>query len=305
MKVLWRQLLSSGIALLVGGFATYAAAQEDGKSHSDMSSEEIAKELANPNASLGFLAFQLDYVSYKGDFPGASSQSAYKLNFQPSLPYKIDANTNFFVRPLIPVFVDQPVPVVSGSSVVPQAGSNSFSAAGFEFDSTGVELGDIGFDAALGKSYSNGMVLIGGVVATLDTATDDRVGLGQYLLGPEFFVGKGAKWGFVGVLLSHQWDVGGDDDFDTSITGGQYFFTYNLKNAWQIQTQPTFSYNHEAESGDRWTFPLGIGVSKTTRAGNTPLKLSLQYWHYIEQADAFGPDFQVRFQIAPVVPLPW
>jgi hypothetical protein len=32
-------------------------------------------------------------------------------------------------------------------------------------------------------------------------------------------------------VVTHQWDVGGDDDFDTSITGGQYFFTYNLEDA--------------------------------------------------------------------------
>jgi len=32
---------------------------------------------------------------------------------------------------------------------------------------------------------------------------------------------------------------------------------------------------------------------------------AVQYWHYVKQADAFGPDYQIRFQIAPVAPLPW
>ena len=30
------------------------------------------------------------------------------------------------------------------------------------------------------------------------------------------------------------WDIAGDDDFDTSITGGQYSYAFNLKNGWQI-----------------------------------------------------------------------
>lgn len=50
---------------------------------------ELARRLANPNATLGFLAFPIDYVTYQGDLPGANSQSAFKINFQPSLPYPI------------------------------------------------------------------------------------------------------------------------------------------------------------------------------------------------------------------------
>lgn len=280
------------------------AVQAEGESAKKMSSEEIAKELANPNTSLAFLAFPMDYVSYKGDLPGANSQESYKISFQPSMPYPLGNGVNFFLRPLIPVYNDQPVPVVAGTDILTGDG-NDFTTQSQNFSSTGWELGDISFDAAIGKTFSNGMVMIGGVVGTLDTATNDDIGLGQTLLGPEFLLGKGGKWGFVGVLINHQWDVAGDDDFDTSVTGGQYFYTYNLKDAWQIQAQPTFSYNWEADNGNEWTFPLGIGISKTTALGKTPMKFSLQYWQYVEQPDPFGPDWQVRFQVAPVVPLPW
>ena len=69
--------------------------------------------------------------------------------------------------------------------------------------------------------------------------------------------------------------------------------------------QPTFSYNHEAESGNQLTLPLGVGVSKTVVLGGTPWKYSLQYWHYVAQPDGFGPQYQIRLQVAPVVPLPW
>jgi hypothetical protein len=272
------------------------AQAQDEQTGGETSAAAIAQKLADPNATLGQLSFPLDYVAYQGDLPGADSQSAWKLSFQPSLPYSISEEMNLFVRPLIPVFVDQPVPVV---------GDQGIGTASPDFNGTGVQLGDIGFDVALGKSFSNGMLLLGGVVGTLPTATDDSVGLDQYLLGPEVLVAKVGSWGAIGGLLTHQWDVAGEDSFDTNITAGQYFFTYNLKDAWQISMSPTFSYNHEADSGNKLTFPLGFGMSKTVIFGETPWRFNLQYWHYIETPDLFGPESQIRFSVTPVVPLPW
>ena len=275
---------------------TATAQAQDAASGGEPSAAAVAQKLADPNATLGQLSFPLDYVAYEGSLPGAESQSAWKLSFQPSLPYSLTDEMNLFVRPLIPIFLDQPIPVVGGQGVPGAAPS---------FSNTGVQLGDIGFDVAVGKSFSNGMLLLGGVVGTLPTATDDAVGLDQYLLGPEVLVAKVGSWGAIGGLVTHQWDVAGEDSFDTNLTAGQYFFTYNLEDAWQISMSPTFSYNHEADSGDRLTFPLGFGMSKTMIFGGTPWRFNLQYWHYIEKPDLFGPEFQIRFSVTPVVPLPW
>ena len=283
-------------AILLGALSPATLLAQDSQNDEAVSAEAIAEKLANPNASVGQMSFPLDYIAYDGDVPGAGSQSSWRLSFQPSLPYSLGEGVNLFVRPLIPIILDQPVPVV-GDQVITTAASN--------FDDVGVELGDIGFDVGVGKSFTNGMVLVGGVVGTLPTATDDAVGLDQYLLGPEFLMAKVGSWGAAGLLVTHQWDVAGEDSFDTSITGGQYFFTYNLGNAWQISMSPTFSYNHEAESGNRLALPVGVGVAKTMIFGGTPWKFSLQYWHYVESPDAFGPDFQIRFTATPVVPLPW
>ena len=77
----------------------------------------------------------------------------------------------------------------------------------------------------------------------------------------------------MGILLTHQWDVAGEDDFDTSITGGQYFYNFNLGKGRQIAAGPTFSYNHEARvttSGPyRWVSafprPLSRGAALEIR----------------------------------------
>ena len=252
------------------------------------SAAEVAAALSNPNTSLGSMNTQFDYIAYDGDIPGAGDAEAWRMLFQPSLPYPLSDSTNIFLRPAVPVIFSQDVPSPSGG-----------------FSSKGIDLGDISFDASLAKTLPGGLVLLGGVAGTLPTATDDALGLDQWLLGPEAAVAWVQPWGVLGALISHQWDIAGEDDFDTSITGGQYFYTFNLGDGWQINGSPTFSYNHEASSGNEWTLPLAIGFSKTTFIAGRPWKFGLQYWHYIESPDNFGPDYQLRFTVSPVVALPW
>lgn len=252
------------------------------------SAAEIAAQLSDPNTSLGSMNFQFDYIDYGGDLPGANDSSALRVLFQPSLPYPLGDTSNLFVRPAVPIIIDQDVPQSSGG-----------------FKSRGVELGDVSFDASYAQSLPGGFVVLGGLAGTLPTATDDDLGLDQWLLGPEAALARTRPWGVLGVLVSHQWDIAGEDDFDTSITGGQYFYALNLDNGWQINGSPTFSYNHEARDGDEWTLPLAIGVSKTMILNGRPWKFGVQYWHYLEAPDTFGPDYQIRFSISPVVKLPW
>lgn len=263
--------------------AQSAAAQEA----SERSAAEVAVLLAHPNTVLGTLNFNLDFTTYDGTLPGAGDQDGFTLGFQPVLPYPLKSGVNLFVRPLIPIVFQQPVPTADG------------------FEDVGTDLGDISFDAAVGKTYASGMVLVGGVVGTTPTATNDALGLDQWLLGPEALVAVVKKWGALGLLVSHQWDIAGEDSFDTSITGGQYFFVFHLGGGWQFNSSPTFSYNHEAESGQRWTIPLAAGVSKTMILGGTPWKFGVQYWYYVKSPDAFGRDRQIRLTITPVIPLPW
>jgi hypothetical protein len=252
------------------------------------SASEVAAALSNPNTSMGTLNTLFDAVAYDGDLPDAGSQRAFRATFQPSLPYPLSPATNLFVRPAIPVVFSQDVPTAEGT-----------------FESKGVDLGDISFDVFLGKTLAGGWVAGGGVVGTLPTATDDALGLDQWLLGPEVVLAKVSKWGVLGVLATHQWDVAGADGDGTSITGGQYFYAVNLKDGWQINGSPVYSYNHKATSGNAWTFPLAVGVAKTKIIGGRPWKFNGQYWHYVASPDTFGPAHQIRIGISPVVELPW
>ena len=274
-------------------------AQEEEKA---ASTDELAKELANPNATLGTMAFPIDFIMYNGELPDANKQFSTSINFQPSLPISLTQGVNLFVRPFIPVILTQPF-----------YGDNGF-------EQKGINLGNISADVAVGKTWPSKTITIVGAFAGFPTATDKALRTKEVTLGPEIMVAQLFSWGALGVMVNHAWGVSGntDDEVDpdefsimeniprhASITAGQYFYVVNLKNAWQITGQPTWAYNHRADKGGRFTFPIGTGVNKVTKFGKLPIKLTMQYWYYVAAPDAFGPQHQIRLQIAPVVPLPW
>jgi hypothetical protein len=256
----------------------------------EKSADEIAKEMSNPTAAVGSMNNNFDFKTFDGDLPESGDQTGFSYLFQPGLPFPQDNGFNLLIRPAVSILFKQPV----------------FDPASGEFEDEGTELGDTGFDVAYGTTYDNGVLFLFGAVGTLPTNTDDKVGVDQYRLGPEVLVGVLKKWGLVGILINQQWDVAGDDETDTSVTGGQYFYAFSLKKGWQIFSGPTWSYNREAPSGDRWTIPVGIGVSKTIILDSgMPMKFQAQYWKYVASPDSFGPDDQLRFTISPVIELPW
>jgi len=122
------------------------------------SAAEVAAALSNPNTNMGSMNFQFDYIAYDGDIPGANDAEAWRMLWQPSLPYALSESTNLFIRPAIPVIFKQDVPQHGGG-----------------FNSKGVDLGDISFDASLARTLPGGIVLLGGLAATLPTATSDPI----------------------------------------------------------------------------------------------------------------------------------
>ena len=287
-------------ALLV--LSAYLYAQDE---KPEKSSAELAKELANPNATLGQMLFPIDYVGYSGDLNNAN-QSGMVISFQPSLPIPLSEGLNLYVRPLIPVYLSQPV----------------IGADGFE---SKAGLGNISADVAIGKTWPSKFITLVGVFGGFPTASDDALRSRQVTLGPELMVAKLTSFGAVGLIVSHALGIVDASDPDqssatvlpdeywiaasgstnTSVTAGQYFYTINLKKGWQVAASPTYSYNHNGTDGNKFTFPLATGVQKVLKAGSIPIRIGAQYWYYVASPDAFGPQHQVRFTIAPVVPLPW
>jgi len=248
---------------------------------SQPSAEEIAAKLANPNAPMASLTFRLQYRTFDGDLPDASNQSGTTLAFQPSFPFTLSNGDVIFFRPNIPIQFNSPSPD-------PATG-------GFKGESG---LADIVFDVAYGRTTKSGMLFAGGVVVSLPTATSDALGTDRYSMGPEFMIGKLSKKYVLGMFPSYLWDVGGSGDADVNITNVQLFGTYLPGGGWNYGTSPILSYDH---NNDQWTIPLNFTFGKTVIWNGRPWKLSTELNYYVERADAFGPEWFIGFNVAPVV----
>ena len=245
------------------------------------SAAEIAAELANPNTPLATLSTKLQLRSFEGDLPNADDQNSTTLLLQPSFPFPLANGDSILFRPAIPVLLDQP----------------AYNAE--ELDFNGVSgLGDIAFDLAYARTTDSGVIMAAGIISSLPTSTDDRLGSRRFTLGPEFMIGKLSKKYVLGIFPNHQWDIGGSGDADISLTSIQAFGTYLPGGGWNVGSSPIMSYDHIS---DQWTIPLNLSFGKTVVMGGRPWKFGVEINYYVEKPDAFGPEWMVGFTVGPVV----
>ena len=248
----------------------------------ELSSDDLARELNNPNTPLAKLVIEYSATAFDGDLPGAGNENVNMILFKPAFPFPLneDGTQNFFVRPVLAYATEQPI----------------FDSDEGRFKSTS-GLGDLGFDVALGQSYDSGLILVGGIQGTLPIGADDLTG-DQYRLGPEFIVADINASRVLAAFPAHQWDISGDGP-SYSTTTLELFYLIFLPGGWTVGTQPKLSYDWEA---DQATIPLNLTVRKVVRLGNMPMQLSAGFDYYVEQSDDFGPDFGFKFSITPIVP---
>jgi hypothetical protein len=260
-------------AYLLFSLSTIAVAEEKQRS-----AEEIAKELANPNTPLASLNFKFQYRTFEGNLPGANSESGTTVLFQPSLPFPLDNGDLVLFRPAIPLIVDQPV----------------FNGTGFDSESG---IGDIVFDLAYAPKRDDGLLIAYGIIASLPTASND-LGTDRYTLGPEYLIGKITKKYVIGAFPNHQWDIGGSGNKSISLTTLQLFGTILPGGGWNYGTSPILTYDWKT---DQATIPLNFNFGKSVIWNGKPWKLSLEINYYVEQADTFGPEWMIGFNVTPVV----
>jgi hypothetical protein len=245
-------------ALLVPAllFGNVASAQDD--------TQELAKKLSNPIASLISVPFQFNYDSGYGPNDG---DKAY-VNVQPVIPITVNDDWNLISRTILPIAWQDDIAGPSG-------------------DQFG--LGDITQSLFLSpaKPTENGIIWGAGPVFLFPTATDDLLGGEKWGAGPTAVVLKQFDGWTVGMLANHIWSFAGDGDrSDISSTFLQPFVSYTTKDAWTFSLNTESSYNWEAEE---WSVPLNLTVAKLVVIEKQPISLTagLRYW--AESPDN-GPD---------------
>ena len=295
-------LLGLGCLLLVAktGFAADPKAEETSGGYTQA---QINEMINNPLGELWMLVVQNDTFFYGGDILDRLDMDNRVMNstlLMPVMPMQLTENWKLIARPVIPILSYD---TADDLSVEFTDGDPEFD---LDFDrKTG--LGDIVLWTALATNEMAKPPNIFGFGTTmmLDTATDDKLGTGKNSFGPMgMALHIDDNW-IYGVVAQHWWSIWGDSDRNNiSLTDIQYIGRYRLSEDTNIGFAPNIRYNWKADSGNHWTIPVGLGMDTMLKVGPLPVKVGLEFYYYVEKPDAFGPEWQIRFFISPVVPAP-
>jgi hypothetical protein len=270
--------------------STREDAPRDSGGTSASSNAEIARQLANPISNLYSLQLQNNLTLGRGN--GRSYRGRWTTNFQPALPLHLNEDWNLIVRP---VFNFTSTPVLDD----PEFGTTS--ATGIDLDRTS----GIGQTSLLTLLSPRKSKLLWGVGPTfiIPTTTRDELSQRKYSVGPAaVFLKSGPQWTY-GIFPQYWWSISGSGKRrEVSQANIQYFVWRAFGDGWQVGMAPNITYNRKASGGDAWQVPIGIGIQKVVRLGKAPVRLTGEVHYYVKHSDGFGPRWNFRFAVTPVIP---
>lgn len=254
----------------------------------ETSLEEINNQLDNPLSQFWSLIIQENIQFKNGDFTNETYVSNV-FNFQPSLPVPIGKSKMLLVRPVFP-FLSSPTFDENGNETGRDSG-----------------FGDMQVFSLFGPDKKGGLVWGAGLTFTFPTASSEYLGSGKFQMGPALMLlSMGEKW-VLGTIIQHWKSVSGASyRADVSRTEIQYIIRKKIKGkAMTIGMGPSIIIDSEATEGNRVTFPIGLGITKTVKWGNTPWKLRLEPQYSIIKPDYYGTLWSIRIQFAPIIRNPF
>lgn len=219
-------------------------------------STDLAKQLANPVASLVSVPLQYNYDENVGS---ADQGSVHRLNIQPVAPFTLNEDWNLITRTIVPLIDQNDIPV------------NGVGETG---------LGDILASQFLSpkEPTTSGWILGAGAVELLPTASEDALGGEQWGIGPTAVALKQVGPWTYGALMNHVWSFAGDDDrADVNATFVQPFLSYvsAVQTTYSLNTESTYNWD-----ADAWSVPLNVNVAQLLNVGGQLFQVGIgtRYW---------------------------
>jgi hypothetical protein len=245
------------------------------------SAGDLAKQLANPIASLVSIPFQFNWENGVG--PDTSLR--FVLNVQPVLPITLNAKWNLIGRFILPI-VSQP-PLTPG-------GSPTFGT------------GDILWSTFLSPSAPSPVIWGVGPVLGLPTTSDPTLGSGKWAVGPTIVVlTQRGQW-TVGALANHLWSIASvsrsaEARPNVNQTFVQPFITRSSMSGFTVVLSSEIAANWEAPDGEEGTVPVNLAVAQLTRLGPFPFQIQAGGGVYVVTPDG-GPEWKLRMQFTLLLP---
>ena len=247
--------------------------------NAEMSAEELAKLAQNPVGNLISLPFQNNTNLNFG--PEKGTQNI--LNIQPVVPISISREWNIITRTIVPVIWN------------PSLGPGIESKDG---------VGDTVFTAFLSPANPGHLIWGVGPVVQIPTNSSSELGNKNWGLGPSFVVlhlEHDDPWVY-GVLVNNIWSV------TSNKQGGSYnnglvqpFLNYNFRDGLYLTSAPILTVDWKADSGQRWTVPIGGGVGKIFHVGKLPVNTQLSAYYNVVRPD-LEANWQIRAQVQLMFP---
>jgi hypothetical protein len=242
------------LRLLTSVLLLVSVAQTQSTSRSPPNSPEsdataLAKETQNPVGDVASIPFQFNF-SNGGDL---KDDTFLNLNFQPVVPLHVSSGLTLITRTIVPI-VSFPAP-----------GRTRLSG-----------IGDIQEQLFFTAAHPGPIIWGIGPAFSFPTATTSPAKTGTWAAGGSFVVLTTPDPFVIGALVvqfSPLTDSNGPPRTNAFLL--QPFINYNFGKGWALSTSPMFTANWDAPSDDRWTVPVGMGITRTFSLNRQPMSLGI------------------------------